>query len=88
MSMIVFTYDDGEKIATVSYTPEYGFIAAGDHEILDRMSYEERQPRVPEPPARVIDDSDDDEPSLDLCASCGYPEDRHADNPHGCRSFA
>lgn len=99
--MLVFTYDDGEKIATVTWTREYGFIAAGDHEILDRMKYEEREPRVArvvgetntERPVPIIGidpaDLPDDEPTQgEPCASCGYPEARHDENPYGCRSYA
>jgi hypothetical protein len=101
--MLVFTYDDGEKIATVSWTPEYGFIAAGDHEILDKMKYEEREPRTSLPPAvigqtatarpvPIIGVPIEDEVTLpDRCFSCNCPEAAHIPGEgcaaHSCRSF-
>jgi hypothetical protein len=98
--MLVFTYDDGEKIATVSWTPEYGFIAAGDHEILDRMTYEEREPRVSQPPSAVVSQTKtatplpiigiemDDEVSVpDRCFSCNCPEAAHIPG-QGCAAHS
>jgi hypothetical protein len=45
--MVTFTYDDGERIATVNWTEAYGFMAAGDRSILDLITYDERDPRRP-----------------------------------------
>ena len=32
--MLVFTYDDGVKVATVTWTEEYGFVASGGTRIV------------------------------------------------------
>ena len=98
MTMISFTYDDGDNIATVNWTPEYGFMAAGDKAILDRISYREVEPRVPEVvPVPVLSiPMRDDTPGVtppfvappeDIpvklgCAACGCPEAAHG--PDGC----
>lgn len=92
MTMISFTYDDGDNIATVNWTPEYGFMAAGDKAILDRISYEEIEPRVPDvvpvPVLSVPVMADtpitvpEDIPVKLGCAACGCPEAAHG--PDGC----
>ena len=52
MTMIRFTYDDGEDVVSVVWTPEYGFMAAaGSRALLDRVTYEEIAPRTPAPPS-------------------------------------
>ena len=54
--MIRFTYDDGQESAVVTWTPEYGFVAAGNGALLDAITYEEVKPRLPEViPAKVVE---------------------------------
>ena len=43
--MILFTYDDGQDSASVTWSEEYGFIVAGNREIINRITFEEIAPR-------------------------------------------
>jgi hypothetical protein len=46
MTMIRFTFDDGEDVTVISWTPEYGFMAAGKRAHLDCITFEEIDPRT------------------------------------------
>jgi hypothetical protein len=52
--MLVVTYDDGERSATVTFTQDYGFVVSGDKSIIDRLLYEEREPRVVNVPVYAL----------------------------------
>lgn len=58
-----------------------------EHFTMAKIVGETRSAR-PVPIIEISDAIDADEPGLDRCASCGWPEDGHESNPHGCRSFA
>jgi len=51
--MVVFEVNDGEDSAVVSWTEEYGFIAAGSMRLLGMLAYEVRYAEVPVAPAFV-----------------------------------
>lgn len=102
MTMIRFTYDDGEDVVSVVWTPEYGFMAAaGSRALLDRVTYEEIAPRTPSatlightaterpiPILGIVPDEGVDGP--DECAACGCTEADHGKigcEAHDCRAF-
>jgi hypothetical protein len=39
-------------------------------------------------PIPIVDNTVDDEPGMDKCAACGWPEDSHDQNTEGCKRFA
>lgn len=70
--MLKVTYEDGDEIVTITWTPDYGFIMAGKASIVERFTLEEVEPRyeraglvlpaassgVPVPPEPDLGDDD------------------------------
>lgn len=54
MTMIRFTYDDGERSGTATWSPEYGWMMAGDKTILDHIEVQEIEPRVVDVPVLSV----------------------------------
>lgn len=44
MSLIRVTINDGDDTAVITWSPEYGFIAAGTNRLLSLITYEEIRP--------------------------------------------
>ena len=96
--MIVFNYDDGEKTAVASWSAEYGWLMAGDREILNRISVEEKESRVPDtlfpatpPPATPVVPEPGLIDPVGPCFSCGCSKEAHDDEDgcarHSCRTY-
>lgn len=74
---------DGDHTVSASWTDDE--CVTPEHFATARVIGETRTER----PVPIIGiDEDDDEPGLDRCAACGWPEATHSANPHGCKSFA
>lgn len=78
MTMLIFTYDDGTKSATVTWTPEYGFVAAGDAVTLGSITYEEREPKTVDVPVLDLPMRQDvpktaSSATLAKCFACDHP---------------
>jgi hypothetical protein len=77
---------EGDHYIQVSWSDDES--VTPDHFAMARVVGETRSVR-PVPIIGIEDiEGDDDEPSLDRCAACNWPESDHASNPHGCKNFA
>lgn len=89
--MIVFTFDDGEKSAVASWSPEYGWFMAGDAGLLRCITVEEKEHREETPvivservatvPLSAVPALADDDAPSGGCFVCGCP----AGTPHPCQ---
>lgn len=78
MTMLIFSYDDGEDGATVTWTPDYGFVATGSRRILGCIRYEEREPKVVDVPVLQVPMRQDvpktaSSVTLAKCFACDHP---------------